>query len=197
MKLVTNKFKSGRLNEKHVVATWILGTISAYAYRHRETEKNLCRRDRSHDLANTDFQAAVRHPHRRYWHFYPKQGGSNFLRNVSELLPYYKTVYRLWLHVPYGTSVRDTAMPSCKYRACVHAVIGTCGFPLCPEKEGAVKLKKTLSSWSEVVSRGEGVKTSFFFLGLLEIATNVFWMAGVWAGNGGVSSDREGNIRLL
>ena len=39
----------------------ILGTISALAYRHRETKKNLCRGGRSQDLPNTDFQPAVRH----------------------------------------------------------------------------------------------------------------------------------------
>jgi len=33
----------------------ILGTISAFAYRHRETKKNLCRGGRSQDLPNTDF----------------------------------------------------------------------------------------------------------------------------------------------
>jgi len=33
----------------------ILGTISAFAYRHRETNKNLCRDGRSQDLPNTDF----------------------------------------------------------------------------------------------------------------------------------------------
>jgi hypothetical protein len=31
-----------------------LGTISAFAYRHRETEKNLCRGGRSQDLPDTD-----------------------------------------------------------------------------------------------------------------------------------------------
>ena len=36
-------FTSGGLHEKHVVATWNLGTISAFAYRHRETKKNLRR----------------------------------------------------------------------------------------------------------------------------------------------------------
>ena len=40
--LVTNKFKSRGLHEKHVVATWNLGAFSAFAYRHRETKKNLC-----------------------------------------------------------------------------------------------------------------------------------------------------------
>ena len=39
----------------------MLGTISAFAYRHRETKKNLCRGGRSQDLPNTDFQLAVRH----------------------------------------------------------------------------------------------------------------------------------------
>jgi len=39
MKLVTTGFKSGGLHEKHVVATWNMGTISAFAYRHRETKK--------------------------------------------------------------------------------------------------------------------------------------------------------------
>jgi len=55
MKLVTNKFKSGGLHEKHVVELGILGTISAFAYRHRETKKNMCRGVRSQDLSNTDF----------------------------------------------------------------------------------------------------------------------------------------------
>jgi len=54
MKLVTIKFKFGGLHEKHVVATWIFGTISAFAYRHRETKRNLCRGGRSQDLQNTD-----------------------------------------------------------------------------------------------------------------------------------------------
>ena len=39
----------------------MLGTISAFAYRRRETKKNLCRGGRSQDLPNTDFQSAVRH----------------------------------------------------------------------------------------------------------------------------------------
>jgi len=55
MKLVTTRFKSGGLYEKHVVATWNCGTISAFAYRHRETKKNLSRGGRSQDLPNTDF----------------------------------------------------------------------------------------------------------------------------------------------
>ena len=37
------------------------GTISAFACRHRETKKNLCRGGRSQDLPDTDFQPAVRH----------------------------------------------------------------------------------------------------------------------------------------
>jgi len=38
----------------------ILGTISAFAYRHRETKRTLCRGGRSQDLPNTDFWPAVR-----------------------------------------------------------------------------------------------------------------------------------------
>ena len=33
----------------------MLGTISAFAYRYRETKKNLCRGGRSQDLPHTDF----------------------------------------------------------------------------------------------------------------------------------------------
>jgi hypothetical protein len=51
----TNKFKSGGLHEKHVVATWDVGTISAFAYRHKETKRNLCRGGRSQDLPDTVF----------------------------------------------------------------------------------------------------------------------------------------------
>ena len=43
MQLVTTRFKSGGLHEKHVVGIWNVGNVSAFAYRHRETEKNLCR----------------------------------------------------------------------------------------------------------------------------------------------------------
>ena len=39
----------------------MLGTISAFAYRHRETKRNLCQGGWSQDLPNTDFQPAVRH----------------------------------------------------------------------------------------------------------------------------------------
>ena len=38
-----------------------LGTVSAFACRHRETKKNRCRGGRSQDLPDTDFQPAVRH----------------------------------------------------------------------------------------------------------------------------------------
>jgi len=56
MKLVTTKFKSEGLLEKHVVATWNLGNHwEAFAFRHKETKKNLCRGGRSQDLPNTDF----------------------------------------------------------------------------------------------------------------------------------------------
>ena len=38
----------------------VLGTISAFAYRHRETKKNPCRGGRSQDLPDTDLQPTVR-----------------------------------------------------------------------------------------------------------------------------------------
>ena len=38
----------------------MLGTVSAFAYRHRETKKNLCRGGRSQDLPDTDLEPAVR-----------------------------------------------------------------------------------------------------------------------------------------
>jgi len=50
MKLVTTKFKSGGLHEKHVVATWNLGNHLSICFRHRETKKNLCRDGRSQDI---------------------------------------------------------------------------------------------------------------------------------------------------
>ena len=37
----------------------ILGTISAFAYRHKETKKNMCRGGRWQDLPSTDFQPAL------------------------------------------------------------------------------------------------------------------------------------------
>ena len=40
----------------------VLGTISAFAFKHRETKKNLCRGGRSQDLPDTDFQPAIRQP---------------------------------------------------------------------------------------------------------------------------------------
>ena len=52
MKSVTTEFESGGLHEKQLR---MLGTVSAFAYRHRETKKNLCRGGRSQDLPNTDF----------------------------------------------------------------------------------------------------------------------------------------------
>jgi hypothetical protein len=39
--LITAKFKSGGRHEKHVVALGNLGTSSAFAFRPRETKKNL------------------------------------------------------------------------------------------------------------------------------------------------------------
>ena len=38
----------------------VLGTISAFPYRHRETKKNMCRDGRSQDLLDTDLQPAIR-----------------------------------------------------------------------------------------------------------------------------------------
>ena len=55
LKKVTRKFKSGGLHERHLVATWKLGTISTFACRHRETKKNLCRGGRLQDLPDIDF----------------------------------------------------------------------------------------------------------------------------------------------
>jgi len=53
MKSVTTKFKSEGLHEKHVVATWNLGNrLAAFAYRHRETKKNMCRDGRSLCISN-------------------------------------------------------------------------------------------------------------------------------------------------
>ena len=43
MKLVTTKFKSGRLHEKHVVATWNLGNHLSIDFMPWETKKNPCR----------------------------------------------------------------------------------------------------------------------------------------------------------
>jgi hypothetical protein len=37
-----DEFKSGGLHEKHAVATWNLGTISAFAYKTEENQENLC-----------------------------------------------------------------------------------------------------------------------------------------------------------
>ena len=39
----------------------ILGIISAFAFMHKETKKNLCRGGPLQDLPNTDFKPAVRH----------------------------------------------------------------------------------------------------------------------------------------
>jgi hypothetical protein len=55
MYAIAAKFTSGGPHEKHVVATWNLGNISAFAFRHRETKKNLCQGGWSEqDLPDTD-----------------------------------------------------------------------------------------------------------------------------------------------
>ena len=41
----------------------ILGTISAFAYRHRETKNNLCRGGRSQDLPDIDMRISKRGLH--------------------------------------------------------------------------------------------------------------------------------------
>jgi hypothetical protein len=53
----TKKFKFGGLHEKQPE---VLGTISAFVFRHRETKENLCRGGWSQDLPDTDFKPAVR-----------------------------------------------------------------------------------------------------------------------------------------
>ena len=55
LKSFTNEFKPGGLHEKHIVATWNIGNCLSICFRHRETEKNLCRGGRSQDLQSTDF----------------------------------------------------------------------------------------------------------------------------------------------
>jgi len=45
----------------------MLGTISAFAYRHRETEKNLCRGGRSQDFPNTDWMDSSVSPKNEIW----------------------------------------------------------------------------------------------------------------------------------
>jgi len=50
MKLVTNKFKSGGLHEKHVVATWNVGKHLSICLLTQGNQENLCRGGRSQDL---------------------------------------------------------------------------------------------------------------------------------------------------
>jgi len=54
MKLVTTKFKSGGLHEKHVVATWNLGNHLSICVWAQGNQENLCRGGRSQDLPSTD-----------------------------------------------------------------------------------------------------------------------------------------------
>jgi hypothetical protein len=53
MTVITTKFKSGGLHEKHVVALGNLGTTSAFAFRPRESKKKPV--SRRPDLPDTDF----------------------------------------------------------------------------------------------------------------------------------------------
>jgi hypothetical protein len=57
MKVDCFRFSWGRLQGKHVVATWKgkTGTIPAFALGPRKTNKNLCRDGRSQELPVTDF----------------------------------------------------------------------------------------------------------------------------------------------
>ena len=55
MKLVTTKFKSGGLHEKHVVATWNLENHLSICFWAQGNQENLCRDGRSQDLPDTDF----------------------------------------------------------------------------------------------------------------------------------------------
>ena len=66
----------------------ILGTISAFAYRERETKKNLCRDGRSQDLPNIDFQPAVRH-----LKYKKKQQCTHSTTNTHKLTTIYKDNY--------------------------------------------------------------------------------------------------------
>ena len=66
MKLVTTKFKSGGLHEKHVVATWNLGNhLSICFWAQGNQEKpvsrwlNLCRNDVSADMYGSAFKTSA------------------------------------------------------------------------------------------------------------------------------------------
>jgi hypothetical protein len=52
MTLIYTKLKSGGLHEKHVVALGKLGTTSAFAFRPRETKKNLKNQEKCKDINN-------------------------------------------------------------------------------------------------------------------------------------------------
>ena len=55
MKLVTTKFKSGGLHEKHVVATYNHGNhLNICFWAQGNQKKNLCRDGWSQDLPSTD-----------------------------------------------------------------------------------------------------------------------------------------------
>jgi hypothetical protein len=49
-----DEFKSGGLHEKHAVATWNLGTISAFAYKREENQENLCHSTVTSAAVSTD-----------------------------------------------------------------------------------------------------------------------------------------------
>jgi hypothetical protein len=66
-KLNFDDFKSGGLHEKHTVATWNLGTISAFHWRQRETKKTVCRDGRSQGLPDAYWLLASNPANRSIW----------------------------------------------------------------------------------------------------------------------------------
>jgi len=63
----------------------VLGTISEFAYRHRETKKNLCRGGRSQDRPDTDFYSPA-NPATKVWCKNTETCRSNFNINFVLLL---------------------------------------------------------------------------------------------------------------
>ena len=87
----------------------MLGTISVFAYRHRETKKNLCLGGRSQDLPSTDFYPAVRHDNTVSelapgapitWFQYHNTviGQLDFLENSNILIILFKAITRKCVH---------------------------------------------------------------------------------------------------
>jgi len=83
----------------------ILGTTSAFAYRHRETKKNLCRGGQSQDLPNTDLQPAVRHLKPAVRHIFKGD-----MSSVSNCIYIYVQV-RVWEVDQDMSTANDTIVP--------------------------------------------------------------------------------------